>query len=99
MADTPLIGDFRDGCAGLLDPVHLRGELRQVGVGSKDGAGEGTEVADEVDPVVFLVRAGELVFAELAGGVVREIGEGGETALPVAPLDHADEVEGRAFFG
>ncbi len=56
-------------------------------------------MADQVDPVVLLVGAGELVFAELAGGVVREIGEGGETALPVAALDHADEVEGGAFFG
>ena len=51
-------------------------------------------MADQVDAIVLLVGAGELVFAQLAGSIVSKVGEGGETPLAVVPLDHANEKNG-----
>ena len=78
MADAVVGGDFGRRGAGASLGEQTVGRWR-VRVGQQDRAGLGIERLDLPYPVVFLVRAGELVLLDAPGVVGRHRGGGDET--------------------
>ena len=92
--DPAFIGHFGEGFLSGLDFIHPGGELGKVWVGGEDRSGQSTKMSDQMDPIILLVRPGELMFSNLTGGIVAKISQSRETSLPVFCVDHADEIDG-----